>query len=142
MFLDTKAENGGGLHDWYLANMLCSRQDQHLCAYDSYCPNGQGAAPFHGGPPKLHNHDTLEETQWSPFSGPSEKDPTGSYWIQIGHLSAEARGSEENNFAQCWKYDDWYVGNSVDIVEVWEAKHRVYILCCEKAEDGEEGKEP
>ena len=77
-------------------------QNMRLCEYEAYCPNGQGAVPFQGGPPKLHNHDTLEETQWSPFTGPSTRDPKGSHWIQIGHLAADKGGSEENGFIQCW----------------------------------------
>jgi len=137
-FLESKDQSGNNNpHDWHGANILCAQQGLFLCDYDTYCPNGQGAAPFQGGPPKLYNHDTIEVTQWSPYMGPAKRDPSGTHWVQIGHLSAEEGGSEENNFIQCWKYDDWYAGNGVDIVEVWEAKHRVYILCCE-SKDGEE----
>merc|ERR1712176_433383 len=113
---DTGDDESPGSHDWITANRMCSMQSMRLCEYDAYCPNGSGAAPFQGGPPKLHNHDTLEETQWSPFGGPSNRDPKGSHWIQIGHLATEKGGSEENGFIQCWKYADWYAGNGVDIV--------------------------
>lgn len=131
---ELREDMGEGGHDWHGAHMLCGQQGLNLCDYDSYCPNGQGAAPFHGGPPKLHNYDTLEVTQWSPFMGPSNADPAGLLWIQIGRLSTEDGGSEENNYIQCWKYDDWYAGNGVDIVDVWEAEFRMWMLCCERAE--------
>merc|ERR1712194_711339 len=77
--------------------------------------------------------------QWSPFSGPSGEDPTGKLWTQIGRLSADEGGTEKNNFIQCWKYDTWYTGNGVDIVDVWEAKNRMWILCCDAAPEGREG---
>ena len=61
-----------------------------------------------------------------------------SHWVQIGIMSPEKGGSDDNNFLKCWKYDDWYGGNGIDIVDVWEEKHRMWILCCERVEEEEE----
>merc|ERR1719491_380954 len=131
-------------HDWFGANMLCSRQDKFLCGYDAYCPNGQGGAPFGGGPPKLYNSDELEETQWSPFypadDAPEEREGVeGSHWVQVGRLPEGDGGSDDNDFGRCWRYGDYYAGSGVDIEDVWEGEHRVWILCCDAA-DGDAGR--
>lgn len=141
MFLDmTKEINEEGLeqglnHDWFGSNILCGRQNRFLCSYDVYCPDGQGEAPFGGGPPRLFNADELEETQWAPYFDKEEnwshQDQHKSHWVQIGRVDEGEGGSEENSFLLCWKYDDWYAGNGVDIATVWEGEHRVWMLCCE-----------
>lgn len=115
------------MHDWIMADRMCTMQNMRLCEYEAYCPNGQGAVPFQGGPPKLHNHDTLEETQWSPFTGASyTRDPKGSHWIQIGHLAADKGGSEENGFIQCW-----YVVERLTLMHhyVTCVTHEVHCVC-------------
>lgn len=137
--VDVQIAAGVG-HAWFGANQLCSRQERFLCDYDVYCPAGQGGAPFGGGPPRLYNADELEATQWAPYFTPADRPDAslgtqGSHWAQIGRLDEKDGGSEENDFLQCWKYDEWYGGNGVDIVDVWEGKHRVWILCCLRADE-------
>ena len=64
--------------------------------------------------------------------------PAPSHWVQIGLVSAP-EGTDENNFGKCWKYEDFYAGDGKDIVERFEGKNRIWILCCETATDGSDG---
>ena len=86
-----------------------------------------------------HNSHTLEGSQWAPYRFDPDTtplgDPSNSHWVQIGLLSAQEGGTNENNFLKCWKYDDWYGGNGVDVVNVWEEGHRMWILCCDREEE-------
>lgn len=123
------------MHAWTTSNALCSKQSRVLCDYETYCPNGQGGKPYGGGPPKIHNWDSLKEIQWAPYKRDPDSigDPNRSQWAQIGVMSAELGGSDDNGYVQCWKYDDWYGGEGLDIVEKWEDEHRMWTLCCETA---------
>ena len=137
--IDMHEETGAIIHTYDVAGMLCQKEDLWLCPYDSYCPNGKGSDPFNGGPPETHNSDTLEETQWAPFypGGSYENVEQGAHWVQIGTLSKDDGGTENNDFIKCWTYDDWYGGHDLDITDLWEDKNRFWILCCEKEEEGE-----
>ena len=137
MFLNA---TGGNAHEWHVSNLLCSKQNKYMiCPYETYCPSGKGGEPYGGGPPIMHNSHTLEETQWAPYRFDPDTtplgDPSNSHWVQIGLLSTKEGGTNENNFLKCWKYDDWYGGNGVDVVNVWEEGHRMWILCCDREEE-------
>eukprot|EP00571_Detonula_confervacea_P013403 CAMPEP_0172302862 /NCGR_PEP_ID=MMETSP1058-20130122/4506_1 /TAXON_ID=83371 /ORGANISM="Detonula confervacea, Strain CCMP 353" /LENGTH=313 /DNA_ID=CAMNT_0013013505 /DNA_START=41 /DNA_END=982 /DNA_ORIENTATION=+ len=138
-----EASEGNGMHTYTLAASFCTEQKLWLCGYDSYCPNGQGSNPFNGGPPKAPNSNTLEETQWAPFyTGDHSEVAAGKNWVQIGLIPASEEGTVENGFGKCSTYDDWYSGVGEDIEDSkWEEEHRMWILCCEKAEEGEETRE-
>mmetsp|Transcript_18655 Transcript_18655/g.40377 ORF Transcript_18655/g.40377 Transcript_18655/m.40377 type:complete len:296 (+) Transcript_18655:101-988(+) len=129
------AEGLSGVHSWHIATNMCNRQSLTLCGYDAYCPSGKGGDPFHGGPPKTSNWSTLEETQWAPFYDPASMLETGKHWVQIGLIPASEGGSNDNDFVKCWSHEDWYSGGGEDIEDVWEEEHRMWILCCENAQE-------
>lgn len=129
------------MHSNTIAASFCFMQDLWLCGYESYCPNGQGNDSFNGGPPKAHNWETLEQTQWAPFYNGDHSDiAAGKNWVQIGLIPASAEGTVENSFGKCSTFDDWYSGAEKDIEDKWEEKHTMWILCCEKAEEGEDAR--
>lgn len=133
-YVETAANNAGhGTHSYFVAQLFCMRQDRALCGYDAYCPNGPGSNAFGGGPPRLHNWKELEEVQWAPFREEGEGGvDVMTHWVQVGLVPAgEEGGSDENGFAECWKYDDWTASSGEDIESFSEEEHRMWILCCE-----------
>eukprot|EP00578_Thalassiosira_sp_NH16_P003410 CAMPEP_0181139536 /NCGR_PEP_ID=MMETSP1071-20121207/34833_1 /TAXON_ID=35127 /ORGANISM="Thalassiosira sp., Strain NH16" /LENGTH=661 /DNA_ID=CAMNT_0023226447 /DNA_START=47 /DNA_END=2032 /DNA_ORIENTATION=+ len=131
-------EQGNDLHSYRIAQQTCSRNNLKLCDYDVYCPRGQGGELYGGGPPMVHNYDELRETQWAPFmhgvdANHQAEDPAKTSWVQIGKISEDDGGREENDFVKCWRYEDWYQGNEVNIEDgEWgEEEHRMWMLCCE-----------
>ena len=137
-----------------------------LCDYDAYCPDGRGSMPYGDGPPgnnstNVGNRHGVREriAQWAPFLLPDEDDFGGvgggdgeggratlfgddvPRWVQVGRVPTEMGGNDENDYARCWTYADWYDatagggggggGNGVgDIDEIWEGRHRLWMMCC------------
>jgi hypothetical protein len=162
----TAAAGAGGIDTHVVAEMFCRKTGMVLCDYGSYCPGGRGHAPYGGGPTPADVDATTTATpanaQWAPFlprQGGGRATMFGDAasprdWVQVGAVSADGGGADENDHARCWTYADWsaevggggggggggWTGRgrpppSTDIEEVWEGRHRLWMLCCPTAED-------
>ena len=152
----TAAAGAGGIDTHVVAEMFCRESGMVLCDYGSYCPGGRGHAPYGGGPTPADVDATTTATpanaQWAPFlprQGGGRATMFGDAasprdWVQVGAVSADGGGADENDHARCWTYADWSAevgggggggGASTDIEEVWEGRHRLWMLCCPTAED-------
>ena len=127
--------------------LFCYRVGMFLCAHDVICPNGEGEAPFGGGPPRAGSYDSLSATQWVPFYRPttnpnplkddqlSQKE--GTQWAQIGAVPESSGVSAEDSFGLCWDYDSFGLFSESAIDDVWDETTRGWILCCSDPAEGE-----
>jgi len=119
------------IDSWMLRNMFCGTQSMTQCFFESYCPNGKGGRPYKGGPLAITSisWENMNETQWAPIPVDGKK----FEWLQIGKLSEDYGGSEDNNFEQCQTWEDLTKGASGSFEDVWGEDNQEWTLCCEFA---------
>lgn len=126
------------IHPHMLAGLFCHTQSLFLCTYNDYCPSGRGSDPYTGGDigPHINPGSVGPVNQWAPmYSDDVSYNGSLNDWVQVGEITYGEEEDEEHG--KCWSYNDWTRGSGGDIVDVWNMRHRNWILCCEKESEKE-----